>query len=126
MISAEMGGTREQFSRNRKGGTVEDMASGYYPLEEAKEDVRVRTSVRLSKKVQDDVELVAAIWNEFDRILGMKKTTKWKASSVIEQIIERGLERIWDEDFGGRPRDGENIQKFAQRALEHLKKKKAT
>lgn len=95
------------------------MAQSYYPVGDASEGARVKTSVRLPVEQDADIKLIAQLWNELDKALGRKKSRKWKAASVIERLISVGIDGFWQQ-VGGRPPTQEGREDFIRRAVEHL------
>lgn len=99
------------------------MAASYYPVDEDSEDERVKTSVRLPKQDHDDIEIIAELWNEFDRVLDRPRPRKWKAASVIERLIEVGIDGFWGQ-VGGRPDTKEGREEFVRKAVEKIQSQK--
>lgn len=99
------------------------MAQSYYPMDEEGVSDRVRTSVRLPVEQQQDIELMAHLWNELDRALGRKKPRKWKAASVIERLIAVGIDGFWAQ-VGGRPATAEERKALIERVVEQATSRK--
>jgi hypothetical protein len=98
------------------------MAHRPYPVDEV--SVRVRTTVRIPKQQNDDIELMSDLWSLLDAARDVKRDKKWKAASVIERLVATGIDQFW-EQVGGRPHPNESDEQFVRRALEKLKKSSA-
>ncbi len=67
------------------------------------EPSRIKTSVRLMKELDDELEFIADLWNAFDKLRpGKKRKKKWKKSSVMELFIQAGRDR-WAKRMGDMP-----------------------
>jgi hypothetical protein len=93
----------------------------FYPAGGDEEVERVATTVRLRKQTHEDIALIKEIWNELDRAL-KKDRREWRDSTVIVQIVEVGVEAIWQQ-YGGRPADKKARAEFVRRAIEAIRSK---
>jgi alpha-glucosidase (family GH31 glycosyl hydrolase) len=73
-------------------------------------------------KLNDDVELMAEFWNQLDAALGKKRARKWKAASVIERLIEVGVDGFWAQ-IGGRPDTKEAREAAVSRVVAQARQK---
>lgn len=99
------------------------MARSYYPIDDDSDEERVRFSVRLSARQNEDLESIAKLWNEIDLVLERKRPRKWKSASVIERMVQVGIDGFW-EQIGGRPPSKEGRQDFIRKAIADLRKPK--
>lgn len=97
------------------------MAPTYFPIEEEDEKKRVPTTVRLMEAKHEDVELIAELWNQMEEELGRKRRRQWRASSVMERLIDVGVAGFW-EQVGGRPEGKADRVELVRRTIERLKK----
>jgi len=92
---------------------------GYYPMKEV-DEVRTRTSIRLTSEQQSDAALIAELWAAFDDALELQRAgRKWTATSVLERLVAVGIDGFWQE-VGGRPESTEDREEFIRRAVERL------
>lgn len=89
----------------------------YYPLDLKVEGVRPKTSIRLPPELHADIEFIAKLWIEFDRVSGKKKSKKWKAHSVMEQFITVGRNKF-AKSIGGLPSDEAGRKEYLKQAKE--------
>lgn len=97
------------------------MAQGWLPPDEDEGVEPVPTTVRLSPDLNDDLKLIADMWNEAQKFLGRQRTRTWRRSSVMERYIEAGVSAFWQE-MGGRPAKKSDREELARSTVERLKK----
>lgn len=78
------------------------MAKSLYPLDRAPSKPMTRITVELTEDEKAEIQLVADLWNAFDRARGVKEGRKWERKPVLEQFIRTSLENFW-EQIGGKP-----------------------
>ena len=99
------------------------MAMSYYPKNEGSDERRKATSVRLRLASDERVKFLAALWNALDKARGMERPRKWKAASVIERLVDVGLDGF-GEQIGGWPEDKDERAEMLRRAGEVVDKLK--
>jgi hypothetical protein len=92
---------------------------GGYPLEpKRRPEVRAQT-IRVSKETADDLQVIADLWNRFDRTLGKRGGRKWKVSSVIGRLLSTSVDAFW-EQVGGRPSSSTELERFMEEAVQRV------
>jgi hypothetical protein len=67
----------------------------YTPQPESK-DIRTTFTVRLTPDQVGYVKLIADAWNAADAAAGVKRSRKWKPSSVVSRLIAVGIDNFFD------------------------------
>lgn len=67
----------------------------YTPKAEPKE-LRVTFTVRLTPEQAKHVKLMADAWNAADKAAGVRRSRKWKSSSVVARLITVGIDDFFD------------------------------
>lgn len=114
--------TGVQFRKSKIGarsGFGFDLAalamSGYYPLDDDADVELKATSVRVPMALYRDIEFIAELWNEFDKVRDVKRPSRWKPSSVMERLLQVGRDGFVAQ-LGGFPESDEERAEFIRRA----------
>lgn len=78
------------------------MAKSFYPLDTPSTPDTKKRAVHLSDEEVEELQLVADLWNAFDRARKIKRARIWEPKKVMEQFIRAGMEGFWDQ-IGGKP-----------------------
>lgn len=122
MSSTASVATREQWPASKIGARIFALMADYYPLDEEKAGEVERITVSFPKEMAEELELVAELWNEFDKEFD-KKREKWLVARVIRRFVSVGLDGFWNQ-VGGRPQNKEDREKFVRTAIEKLEAKR--
>lgn len=95
------------------------MAKSSYPLDTAPAQPVTKLAVHMTEEEKADLQLVADLWNAFDRARNIKRSRKWETKKVMEQLVRTGLENFW-EQVGGKPETGALRKSAVQAAIDRL------
>ncbi len=98
------------------------MAKSLYPLHATPTSERRRLTIELTDAQIAEVQLIADLWNAFDRVRGAKRSRKWEVKSVLEQLTIGSMEEFW-EQVGGRPSTGAMRESAIKAAIAELESK---
>lgn len=93
------------------------MAASYYPMDEEDDSTRVPSTVRLSERDHERIQFMADLWNALDASRDLNRAKKWKASSVIERLVQVGLDGFGAQ-IGGWPESRDERAAMLRRAGE--------
>lgn len=100
---ADTGSGVQKTWRRRYASLLKQMPKSLYPLDKtATPAIPKPVSIPMTEEEKVEARLIATLWNEFDRVRGVKRARKWEPRSVLKQMVTSGFETFW-EQIGGKP-----------------------
>lgn len=94
------------------------MADLPLPPEPEEKSLRVAFSVRVTPAEHEDIQLIADVWNATDKARGVKRSRKWKPSSVVARLITGGIDNFFDGVKLPRPTTEKERDAFIRRCVD--------